>query len=57
MANAGTNSVDKGAPSRGLFPKTGNGVSLQPVDIKHPDYTAVVDPDTAFWALVRRNQL
>lgn len=57
MANSTVNSVDKGAPSRGLFPNTGNGVTLQPVDIKHPEYTAVVAPDTAFWALVRHNQL
>ena len=57
MTTTAMNSVDKGAPSRGLFPNTGNGVSLQPVDIKHPDYTAVVDPDTAFWALVQKEKL
>ena len=47
----------EGAPSRGLFSNTGNGVMLQPVDIQHPEYTAVVDGDTAFWALVPNAEL
>jgi len=45
------------APSRGLFPNSGNGAALQVVDIDHPAYAAVVEPDTAFWALVQRDQL
>ncbi len=44
------------ASSRGLHFNTGNGPSLQPVDIGHPDYIGVVDPDTAFWALVRKDR-
>jgi uncharacterized protein len=45
------------APSRGRFVGTGNGPTFQPIDIGHPDYVAVVEPDTAFWALVRREKL
>ena len=30
---------------------------FQPIDIGHADYVAVVEPDTAFWALVRREKL
>lgn len=35
------------------FLNTGKGYSIFPVDIGHPDYLAVIDPDTAFWALVK----
>ncbi|MBI3446143.1 MAG: peptide-modifying radical SAM enzyme CbpB [Magnetospirillum sp.] len=30
---------------------------LQPFEIGHADYTALIDPDTAFWALVRKDEL
>ena len=46
-----------GASSRGLYLNTGNGCTLQPLDIGHPDYVGLVDPDTAFWALVKKDQL
>lgn len=50
--------VDKNeAPSRGLYLNSGNGPSLVPVDIKHPDYLGLVDPDTAFWALTKKSKL
>ena len=45
------------ASSRGNFMNSGNGMMLQPVDIGHSDYMAVVSPDTAFWALVQREEL
>jgi uncharacterized protein len=45
------------APSRGRFINSGNGPTLQPVDIGHPDYLALIDPRTAFWSLVRRERL
>jgi uncharacterized protein len=45
------------ASSRGLHLNTGNGRTLQPLDIGHPYYIAVVDPDTAFWALIKKNKL
>ncbi len=49
--------ADAAAPSRGRHVGTGNGPALQPIDIGHPDYVAVIEPDTAFWALVERNRL
>jgi len=36
---------------------SGNGPTLQPIDIGHPEYAALVDPDTAFWSLVSREKL
>jgi uncharacterized protein len=45
------------APSSGRHVGTGNGPAFQPIDIGHPDYVAVVEPDTAFWALIRREKL
>lgn len=49
--------VGEAAPCRGRFVGTGNGPSLQPIDIGHPEYMAVIEPDTAFWALVRHEKL
>ncbi len=49
--------VGGAAPSRGRFVNTGNGPSFQPIEIGHPDYVAVVEADTAFWALVPRENL
>ncbi|MDO9558933.1 MAG: peptide-modifying radical SAM enzyme CbpB [Syntrophales bacterium] len=45
------------APSRGRFVNTGNGPTFQVIDIGHADYAAVIDPDTAFWSLVKREKL
>ncbi|MBI4288175.1 MAG: peptide-modifying radical SAM enzyme CbpB [Chloroflexi bacterium] len=45
------------APSRGRYLNTGNGPTLQPVDIGHDNYIGLVDPDTAFWSLVKRDKL
>lgn len=45
------------APSRGRFVNTGNGPTFQVIDIGHPEYAAIIDPDTAFWSLVRRGKL
>jgi uncharacterized protein len=45
------------APSRGRFVGTGNGPAFQPIDIGHEDYVAVLEPDNAFWALVKREDL
>ena len=41
-------------PSRGGFANTGAGRPLIPIDIKHQDYLALIDPDSAFWALLRK---
>lgn len=56
MKTEKTNRV-AGASSRGLQFNTGNGCTLQPLDIGHADYLGLVDPDTAFWALVRKDKL
>jgi len=48
---------DGAAPSRGRFVNTGRGPTLQPVELGHARYVALVDADTAFWALVRREKL
>jgi len=43
--------------SSGKFVNTGSGPKLAHVDIGHPEYLAVVDPDTAFWFLAKRRNL
>jgi uncharacterized protein len=48
---------DATAPSRGRFVNTGNGPTFHAIDIGHTEYVAVIDPDTAFWSLVRRERL
>lgn len=50
-------SKDNAAPSRGRFVNTGKGPTFQVIDIGHPEYMAVIDPDTAFWSLVRNEKL
>jgi uncharacterized protein len=45
------------APSRGRFVNTGNGPTFQVIDIGHRDYVAAIDPDTAFWSLVKHENL
>ena len=49
--------ADVAAPSRGRYVGTGNGAALTPIDIGHADYVAVIEPDTAFWALVPKAEL
>ncbi|ALK08219.1 peptide-modifying radical SAM enzyme CbpB [Blastochloris viridis] len=45
------------APSRGRFVNSGMGPQLQPYDIGHPTHIALISPDTAFWALIAKDQL
>jgi uncharacterized protein len=52
-----TKSASNGASSRGIYFNSGNGSPLQIIDIKHKDYIGVVSPDTAFWALVKKDRL
>ena len=40
----------------GPLRQTGNGPTLQPIDIGHRDLVALVDPDTAFWSLAARDK-
>ena len=46
-----------GASSAGRYANSGSGPALLPLDIGHADYMALIDPDTAFWALVRKERL
>ena len=41
----------------GCAPNTGAGVSLIPIDIGHESHACLIDPDTAFWALVEKADL
>lgn len=45
------------APSEGRYANSGAGPSLVPIAIGHDDFMAVVDPDTAFWSLVPKEEL
>jgi uncharacterized protein len=54
MDNAKGNAA---ASSRGLHFNTGCGPTIQPVDIGHEDYMGLIDPDTAFWSLVKKDKL
>jgi uncharacterized protein len=54
--------MNRSLPEQPRWPKghhanTGAGIALVPVDIGHDTYTCVVDPDTAFWALVEKYHL
>ena len=55
MANIGKSSNP--ASSRGIYFNTGNGPTIQVIDIGHPDYVALLDPDTAFWSLLKKDKL
>jgi len=52
-----TANINLPAASRGLHFNSGAGCTLSPLDIGHADYAAVIDPDTAFWALLRKDKL
>jgi len=40
-----------------MYNTTGDGPKLEPVDIGHSEYIGLIDPDTAFWSLVRHEKL
>ena len=40
MPRRSTRTLDGAAPSRGRFVNSGNGPTLQPIDIGHDDYLA-----------------
>lgn len=44
------------APTGGRYANTSHGPTMQLVDIGHKDYVALIDPDTAFWSLVRKEK-
>ncbi|MCX5678966.1 MAG: peptide-modifying radical SAM enzyme CbpB [Candidatus Omnitrophica bacterium] len=39
------------------FVNSGDGPAFQPIEIGHPRYIGLIDPDTAFWSLVERGKL
>ncbi len=43
--------------SSGSYINTGNGSTFMPIDIGHPEYIALIEPDTAFWSLVKHEKL
>jgi len=49
--------IENRASSRGTQFNTGNGPTLQLLDIGHADYVGVVDPDTAFWSLLAKDKV
>ena len=48
---------DNHASSRGTHFNTGNGPSFQLLDIGHRDYMALLEPETAFWSLVKKDKI
>ncbi|MBF8265443.1 MAG: radical SAM additional 4Fe4S-binding domain protein [Dehalococcoidia bacterium] len=44
-------------PSRVRYSNTGKGPLLQPIDIGHDVYVGLINPDTAFWSLVKKDKL
>ncbi len=55
MSSAG-NLASK-APQGGRYVNSGTGAALQFIDIGHDDYVALVDPKTAFWALIKKDRM
>lgn len=45
------------AASRGRNFNSGTGPTLQPIDIGHPEYIGLLDPDAAFWSLIQKEKL
>ncbi len=45
------------ASSRGEYFNTGNGPTIQLIDIGHADYIALLAPDTAFWSLLKKDKV
>lgn len=45
------------ASSSGKHFNSGNGPTIQLIDIGHSKYIGLVDPDTAFWALIKKDKI
>ena len=52
-----TKAVNNSASSRGHYLNTGNGPTIQLIDIGHCDYVGLVNPDTAFWSLLKKEKI
>ena len=50
-------SFNSKAMSHGAHLNTGNGPAMLPVDIGHPTYFGLIDPDAAFWSLAAKENL
>jgi len=55
MKNA--QSTVKESVLKGAGVNTGYGPVFQTIDIGHPEYISVIDPDSAFWSIVLKKQL
>ena len=53
-SNVGTSNH---ASSRGTYFNTGNGPTIQLIDIGHQDYIALLAPETAFWSLLKKDKV
>jgi len=52
------NSKEDNSASKCVFyANTGDGLSLIPIDIGVLNQMAVIDPDTAFWCLIKKEKL
>lgn len=47
----------KSSSKDGMYFGTGTGPNLQLIDISHPEYMTVIEADTAYWCLVKKNEL
>ena len=52
-----TKAADNSASSRGRYLNSGNGPTIQLIDIEHRDYVALLNPDTAFWSLLKKEKI
>jgi uncharacterized protein len=52
-----TKPAKSSASSCGRHFNSGNGPTLQLIDIEHPGYVALLDPDTAFWSLLKKEKI
>ncbi len=52
-----SNATDTWASSRGVHVNSGNGPTIQVVEIGHPEYVGLLDPDSAFWSLVKKEKV
>jgi uncharacterized protein len=52
-----TKAADNSSSSRGRYLNTGNGPTIQLIDIGHRDYVGLLNPDTAFWSLLKKEKI
>ena len=52
-----TKAVNNSTSSSGRYLNTRNGPTIQLIDIEHRDYVALLNPDTAFWSLLKKEKI